>query len=96
MDRVGKGAQPVGELFRVRTQPVADKGLPAVVDLEEVAGLEHLSAAVEIVRDRLGRDVLIAVIPARIPGQALAGARLYPHRGKPAVEYRVLTALGIE
>ena len=95
MDVPDRAFKPVRELFRVRLQPVAGGRLPAVVYLEQVAGQHMLRTASEIARDTLGVDILIAVIPARIAAQPFCAAAFHAHRRKPAVEYRVLAALGI-
>ena len=39
MDLIHQEFHPVRELFRVRLQPVADRRLPAVIDLEEIPRL---------------------------------------------------------
>ena len=96
MDLVRRAAQSLREFLRVRRQPVAHGGLPAVVDLEYIALGENPGAAGEIGEDAFLVDILIAVVPARIPGNALCGLFRQTHGGKPAVVDLLLRALGIE
>ena len=64
MDLVRRAAQSLREFLRVRRQPVAHGGLPAVVDLEYIALGENPGAAGEIGEDAFLVDILIAVVPA--------------------------------
>ena len=64
MDPVRRAAQSLREFLRVRRQPVAHGGLPAVVDLEYIALGENPGAAGEIGEDAFLVDILIAVVPA--------------------------------
>ena len=94
VDRLGRLLHAGGEFLRVGLEPVAHVGLPAVVDLEEVARLQPTDAALQILPDRLGADVLVAVIPARVAGDLLLCARLDAHRVKPRVKDLVLGPVG--
>lgn len=87
-------AQPVGEFGRVRLQPVSYLALPSIVDLKEIPRAEKRFAAVEILPNRGLINVLVAVIPAGIPGQPVRGAGAAAQRRKPCVKYLVLGTLG--
>ena len=91
---IGQRAQPVREFGRVRFQPVADFWLPAVVDLEKVAGLKQGLAAVQIFQNRRFINILVPIVPAGISGQLFCGARAAIQGGKPRVKNFVLAALG--
>ena len=94
VDGVGRGLHPLRELGGVGLQPVAHPGLPAVVDLEEVAGAKPADAALQILPDAPGADVLVAVIPARVARDLLLRAGAHAERGKPVVKDPVLPAAG--
>ena len=87
-------AQPVGEFGRVRLQPVSYLALPSIVDLKEIPCAEKRFAAIEVFLDRGLVNILVAVIPAGIPGQPARGAGAAAQRRKPCVKYLVLGALG--
>ena len=96
MDLIRRTAQSLREFLRVRRQPVAHGRLPPVVDLENVARGKHPGAAVKIGKNALLVDVLVAVVPARIPGNAFDGLFRQSHGGKPAVENLALRPLAIK
>ena len=87
-------AQPIGEFGRVRLQPVSYLALPSIVDLKEIPCAEKRFAAVEVFLNRGLINVLVAVIPAGIPGQPVRGAGAAAQRRKPCVKHLVLGTLG--
>ena len=87
-------AQTVGKFGRVRLQPVSYLALPPIVDLKEIPCAEKRFAAVEVFPNRGFVNILVAVIPAGIPGQPVRGAGAAAQRRKPCVKHLVLGALG--
>ena len=96
VDILRDGFQTVGEFAPVGAKPVAHIGLPAVVNLKQVAAFQQPGAAFQVGEDAALVNVLVAVIPAGVTGQLFRSPGLYAHGGKPAVKDLILSAFRVK